>query len=289
MSKEHYQIRTMHRDEVELAVSWAAKEGWNPGTNDAQSYYLADPKGFLVGLVNEEPVAVISAIRYDAEFGFIGFYIVKPEYRGKGYGYALWQAAMAYLDGCNVGLDGVVDQQDNYRKSGFELAYRNIRYEGLFKASQQEDLASPSSQILTEFEAEHIQTYEAPFFPANRDEFNLQWRTQSNAHALSLNTAEGIKGYGVIRACEHGYKIGPLYAYNLVSAKALIHALVAHIADNDVAQTVYLDVPERNQDAVSLAESLGMNVVFETARMYTKAQPNLPLERTFGVASFEIG
>ncbi|MCF2857737.1 GNAT family N-acetyltransferase [Pseudoalteromonas sp. SMS1] len=289
MSKENYQIRTMRKDEVELAVSWAEKEGWNPGKNDAQSYCLADPKGFLIGLVEGEPVAVISAIKYSKEFGFIGFYIVKPEYRGKGYGYALWQAAMAYLDGCNVGLDGVVEQQDNYRKSGFELAYRNIRYQGVFKASQFDVASHLSPHITSEFEPVCIQTFEAPFFPADRKRFNQQWRIQSNAHALVINTPDGITGYGVIRACECGYKIGPLYAENQVDAKALVGALIARAVDSDKADTVYLDVPECNQEAVSMAKSLGMSIAFETARMYTKSAPSLPLHRMFGVASFEIG
>ncbi len=31
-----------------------------------------------------------------------------------------------------IGLDGVLAQQENYRKSGFQLAYRNIRYCGTF-------------------------------------------------------------------------------------------------------------------------------------------------------------
>jgi len=37
---------------------------------------------------------------------------------------------LKYLEGRNIGLDGVVSQQDNYKKSGFKLAYRNIRHEG---------------------------------------------------------------------------------------------------------------------------------------------------------------
>ena len=33
-----------------------------------------------------------------------------------------------------IGLDGVVAQQQNYRKSGFELAYANVRYGGIVAA-----------------------------------------------------------------------------------------------------------------------------------------------------------
>ena len=130
MQDKNYRIRAMNRKEVDLAIEWAAMEGWNPGINDGDCFYAADPNGFLIGLLDDEPISVISAVRYEEPFGFLGFYIVKPEYRGKGYGIQIWNAGLEYLKGRNVGLDGVVAQQDNYKKSGFELAYRNIRYEG---------------------------------------------------------------------------------------------------------------------------------------------------------------
>ncbi|WP_256096755.1 GNAT family N-acetyltransferase [Pseudoalteromonas luteoviolacea] len=233
MSKENYQIRPMNKEEVELAVNWAADEGWNPGINDAHSYYLADPTGFLIGLLDDEPVAVISAIKYNKEFGFIGFYIVKPQFRGKGYGFALWQAAMTYLNGCNVGLDGVVDQQSNYRKSGFELAYRNVRYEGAFSSALEMEDTQPSTLVSAAFNLQQIQDYEQPFFPAQRNRFNEQWRTQSNAHALAISTEDKIQGYGVIRACKSGYKIGPLYADTVQYAKSLVVSLIAKVATHD--------------------------------------------------------
>src|SRR3546814_9674339 len=77
-----------------------------------------------------EPVASISVVNYGPGFGFLGFYICRPDRRGRGIGYRLWQAGMARHGDRVVGLDGVVEQQDNYRKSGFELAYRNIRHSG---------------------------------------------------------------------------------------------------------------------------------------------------------------
>ena len=57
--------------------------------------------------------AGISAVRYPEDFGFIGLYIVVPEQRGRGYGIQLWNAAMQRLAGCNIGLDGVIEQQEN--------------------------------------------------------------------------------------------------------------------------------------------------------------------------------
>ena len=66
---------------------------------------------------------------YENNFAFIGLYIVKEEYRKQGYGIQLWNNAITKLGDVNIGLDGVVEQQENYKKSGFKLAYRNIRYE----------------------------------------------------------------------------------------------------------------------------------------------------------------
>src|SRR5215213_112294 len=123
-------IRPASRGELDLALEWAAQEGWNPGLFDAECFYTADPEGFLLAFRDDEPVASISAVRYGHDFGFLGLYIVRPDLRGRGYGYRLWQAGMARLEARTVGLDGVVAQQANYARSGFALAHRNIRYGG---------------------------------------------------------------------------------------------------------------------------------------------------------------
>ena len=123
-------IRPMSRAELDLAIGWAAEEGWNWGVADAQCFHAADPQGFLMAFCDGEPVASISVVRYEAAFAFLGFYIVRPPFRGRGYGLRLWQAGMARLEGRTVGLDGVVAQQANYARSGFVLAHRNIRFGG---------------------------------------------------------------------------------------------------------------------------------------------------------------
>jgi len=114
-SKDNFKIRVMNRNEIDLAIDWAAKEGWNPGLYDADCFYTADQTGFLIGLLENEPIAIISVVKYGTTFAFLGFYIVKPMYRGKGYGIQIWNAGMNSLIGRTVGLDGVVAQQDNYK------------------------------------------------------------------------------------------------------------------------------------------------------------------------------
>jgi hypothetical protein len=94
-----------------------------------------------------------------------------------------------------------------------------------------------------------------------------------------------LAGYGVIRRCREGFKIGPLFADGPDWAAALFHALIAQVS----GQVFYLDVPEVNKAAIALAEGHGMTRVFETARMYTQTPPALPLDRIFGVTTFELG
>src|SRR5262249_27446480 len=123
-------IRTMRSDEVSIAVDWAAAEGWNPGLADAACFATVDPQGFLIGVLDAAPAATISCVNYGAGFAFLGFYIVREDLRGRGYGRRMWNAAIAHAGARPIGLDGVVAQQRNYRKSGFRLAYSNVRYGG---------------------------------------------------------------------------------------------------------------------------------------------------------------
>ncbi|MFC0709098.1 GNAT family N-acetyltransferase [Azorhizophilus paspali] len=284
MQQETYEIATMSRREIDLAIDWAANEGWNPGIHDAQCFHAVDPDGFLIGLLNDEPVATVSAVRYDDSFGFIGLYIVRPEYRGCGYGSRILGAATERLAGCNIGLDGVVGQQEHYRRLGFRLAYRNVRYEGWGPGGVSAD--SGECVELTALPFDRVEAYDRAFFPAPRTRFLERWIAQLDARALGVLLEGRLAGYGVRRKCLSGHKIGPLFADTPALAQALLVGLRAGLAE---AEPFYLDVPEVNRAALGLAERHGMRIVFETARMYTGADPALSLERLYGVTTFELG
>ncbi|MBA2965215.1 MULTISPECIES: GNAT family N-acetyltransferase [Ramlibacter] len=278
-----YVTRTMRPDEVALAIEWAAQEGWNPGLHDAQTFLAADPQGFFVGTLDGEPVASVSVVRYEPGFAFLGLYIVRPGWRGRGLGWALWQHGMASAAGRLVGLDGVVAQQANYRRSGFELAWRNVRYEGRGGG------AAPADARLVDLAGvpfEAVRACDAACFPAERSAFLRAWLAQPDAAARGWIEDGRLQGYGVVRRCRSGWKIGPLVAGSEAVAEALFLALCAPAG---AAEPVYLDVPEPHAAAVALARRHGMQVVFETARMYTGRAPAVPLDSLYGVTTFELG
>lgn len=272
----------MTPQELETALDGAAAEGWNPGLQDAASFYAADPGGFLVGLLDGEAVASIFAVKYGAGFGFIGGYIVRPEFRGKGHGMAIWRAGMARLEGRNVGLDGVPAQQANYARSGFRLAHRNVRYEG-----RGCDMPAPHRALpLGPQDIDQVLDYDRAFFPDDRRQFMRHWLRQEGSIALGVRDGGALVGYGVLRPCRAGFKIGPLCADSPEVAEELMHALRGRVPSDE---PVFLDVPEPNAAAVALAERHGMHACFETARMYTGADPGLPLARQYGITTFELG
>ena len=283
MPTDQLEIRQMQRSDLELALDWAAAEGWNPGLHDGACFHAADPGGFLVGLAGGEPVASIFAVKYGVAFAFIGGYIVRPAWRGQGYGRLLWDAAMASLAGRNIGLDGVVAQQANYARSGFKLAYRNIRYEGTGSGAP---VVHDNIVPLAALDFAEVCRYDCAFFPDQRAAFLRCWIGQPEHVAIGALSANGLAGYAVLRPCRSGFKIGPLFADTPALAEALFASLQGRVA-RGVA--LYLDVPEPNTAATRLAAGQQMRPCFETARMYTGAQPPMDLARQFGITTFELG
>ncbi len=276
-------ITAMTRREFDYAVEAAAAEGWNPGLHDGDVFYSTDPMGFFVARLDQKPVGCISAVSYEGLFGFIGFYIVDRQYRGKGYGIKLWNEAMKRLEGHNIGLDGVIEQQKNYKKSGFTLAYSNIRFEWI-KSEINTDFSDMVS--IEDVPFNDLTEYDSRFFPTQRSHFLTSWINMPESKSFAYVKGDELQGYGVIRKCRQGYKIGPLFSDNSIIAGRLYNALSDFAGNGD---PIYLDVPEINMEALGTAESYGMKKVFATARMYTGEEPKILLHQIFGVTSFELG
>jgi GNAT superfamily N-acetyltransferase len=278
---ESLSIATADLAGIETMLGWAATEGWNPGLRDAEAFRAADPDGFLLGFLHGEPIAAISLVNYDERFAFLGLYIVRPEFRGRGYGISMWRAALARAGSRNVGLDGVVEQQANYARSGFKLVRRNVRYAGQASRSSMPDGLVPIADV----PASAVLRYDADIFPADRSPFLSSWLRMPGAAGLAAMRDGSLIGYGIARRCRTGFKVGPLFADDESTAGRVLGGLVGAIGD----EPFLLDIPEPNDAAGRLVERFGMSPVFETARMYSGDPPPEPVERIFGLTTFELG
>jgi ribosomal protein S18 acetylase RimI-like enzyme len=283
MKELEYKILNMDRKKFDTVIEWAAAEEWNPGLNDADCFFQSDPHGFFIGELDGKPIGCISAVAYGSTYGFMGFYMVKPEYRGQGYGLQLWNAAINYMGTRTVGLDGVAAQQDNYKKSGFRICYQNIRFESISRVypPRKKEIVELSPALLAS-----VLNYDRPFFPASRPEFIREWIKPVGRTALGYLEDGKLMGYGVIRASRNGYRIGPLFADTEYIAEVLFEALVNSV-EKDVP--VFMDVPEVNAAAVKLVHKYEMKPVCEVARMYKGELPKVDLSRMYGVTSVELG
>ena len=97
----------------------------------------------------------------------------------------------------SIGLDGVVAQQENYRKSGFKLAYRNVRYGGRVAAAN----APARSIALADVPFAAVAADDATVFPAPRDHFLRAWIGARGHVGRALMRDGALAAWGVIRPC----------------------------------------------------------------------------------------
>ena len=209
---------------AQAAVEWAAAEGWNPGLDDRERFLAADPDSFLATDRSGEIVATVSCALYGDAYAFIGFYIVRVDLRGQRLG-----------------------------QSGFATSHRKVRWRttgGGRRPDGPVELGSlPFGELLA---------FDAAVFGAERERFPRGWVDRGAGHALACVRDGRLTGYGVLRSCRVGAKVGPLFAED----------------------TAAVDV---------LLSGREWETTFETARMYLNGRPPEDAERVYGVTTLEFG
>jgi GNAT superfamily N-acetyltransferase len=280
-----YRIRRMTAGEITgIAVQWAMQQGWNPGLHDGNAFAQADANAFWVGLLNEQPIACLSVANYHNSIGFIGFYLVHPDHRHRGYGLRLWNHVLGTQEVKVLAGDGVMEQLENYQKSGFQFAWMNARY--TMTHLKKPFNRCPNVRKYQTVAFKDLLTYDTKHFGIKRADYLCAWLEMPNSYPLVYLTEGQLKGLGIIRKCLNGWKIGPLFADTYDIATMLFNELSLHA---EIGDTLFLDIPEANPYALQMVQSLGMKSVFKTARLYKGGIPALPLENIYGITSFEFG
>ncbi len=94
-----------------------------------------------------------------------------------------------------------------------------------------------------------------------------------------------LKGFAVVRKANKGYKVCPLFADNEIIAEELYKACLNSV----VGEPLYFDIPVINKGAVNIIKKFKADYVFECARMYYGKQPEMDIDKIFGITTFELG
>ena len=237
--------------------------------------------GFLVRRVAGRPVSAISVVNHSESFAFLGLYLCHPDFRGRGHGLAIWNAGLAHAGARTVGLDGVPAQEANYARSGF------ARHGGAARFTH--DFSLPSAGATRPARPEDVgalleRERRATGVDASRF-LDLWFRDTASRRTLILEDGDGLAGYGTVRACRAGAKIGPFNARDDATARVLLGDLAAVFG----AGPVSLDVPESATGLRSLLAEAGFQPSFSTARMYLGPPPAIAPDGHRSLATLELG
>ncbi|MCY4007038.1 MAG: GNAT family N-acetyltransferase [Rhodobacteraceae bacterium] len=265
--------------DVETMLEWAAREGWNPGLDDAAAFYCADPGGFFAATENGRTVGCISVVNHNDEFAFLGLYIVRPSHRGRGIGIGLWQRGLAHAEDRVVGLDGVHEQQQNYARSGFVLVGRTTRYAGKINGE-----SAVNIRRATHHDIPALVDMEAQASGSKKIRYLANWFENSASRVtFVVEAGDKIAGCATVRRCRNGNKFGPLVAHDTAMARMLFfHAACQFEGD------YMIDVPDSSIGMTELCQQAGLQPGFATARMYLGQQPTM-MACCYAVATLELG
>ena len=121
-ASESFVVRTLKSPEEvrHLIIERSAANGWRPGALDHISFYAADETGFFVGELNGKPISCVSVVKHAENYAFLGNYKVDEQYRGRGYGFLTWKAAVASINkDYNMGGHGIEGKVPMYKRVGF--------------------------------------------------------------------------------------------------------------------------------------------------------------------------
>jgi hypothetical protein len=281
-----FSVGVMKLDEVSELDEWTSAEGWNPGLHDLALAHRLDPEAFIALRQADALAGAGTIFRHSPGFGFMGLFIMRKDLRSQGIGRSLWywrrDALLARLaPDAVIGMDGVFDMVPFYTRGGFRFAHRSLRYQGLSPGGAR-DAAVVAVDALP---AEQLTAFDARHFPCARPTFLAEWVHQPQSRAMALVEQGEIRAFGARRACRAGFKIGPLFADSVAFAERLLGALL----EGTSGTQIQIDIPEPNDTGLALARAWGLNECFGCARLYLGRDPTLPIQRIFGVTSFEFG
>jgi len=275
-------IRNLALPEMAFLMEVAHKEGWNPGLYDGAAFFQSDPESFFLAEQNGVLVGGISAHRYAADLVYVGNHFVLPPYRKKGIGKELWEYALGLAGDISAGVSGLPEGRDFYVSYGFRPVTNIIQYSGIMFA---EARSSDDIYSVHEMDFRMLLQYDEDIFGFPREAFLKAWLETPVMESVCLLKEGRIQGWGALRRCRRGWRLGPVFAETYGFAEEIVR----HLAMKTYTEWVYMDIPEDNVPAIKLAFALGMTPFGARLKMAKGKGYDESLDRVFGFTTQDCG
>ena len=286
MKIRELEIRPISLGEMMFPMEVAYREGQNPGLYDGVTFLQAAKEGYLLAEVEGKPIGAAAGAVYGGRLAYLGGVFTLPPFRHKGLGRKLWEiclsaAEKAVGDGV-IGVNGLPEKEDFYTGSDFWPSHMVLCYKGrIFEESCLGFDIYPASEV----DPIALEVYDGQVFGAPRQEFLRCWLEQPGLETACLVEKGLLKGYGCMRRCREGWRLGPVFAREPRAAEKILK----HLACKTAGEPAMLELPEPNQEAVRLAFRLGMFPAGVRRRFYKGGPPAFPLEQIYGYTTLDIG
>jgi len=260
-SAKMIEIRRMTIDDVQLGLKLTRQAGWNQTESDWLRFMNLEPTGCFVAELNGSSVGTITTCLF-GQVAWIAMLLVDASTRGRGVGTAMLKHSLNYLEGRKVKtvrLDATSAGQPIYEKLGFVPEYQLARFEGMAPSGRTGPVVTEATPeifaSIIEFDKWMTGTNRAKMLSRLFEEF------PEDIHALWHG--DKIEGFIITRPGANAIHIGPCVATTDAGSVLLSDAL-----DRCATESVFIDIPLDNADAVRVAESGALRIQRYFMRMY---------------------
>lgn len=261
-------LRVMTSADIPAGMRLKELAGWNQTAGDWRRFLERSPEGCFVAEVGAQVCGTVTTIPFEDRFAWIGMVLVDPEYRGRGFGTALLERAIHYLDGLNLSalkLDATPQGKPLYEKLGFQSEYEIGRW-----TRRQPPRAakppltgvnhhSPSPALL-----EGICEFDRQVFGADRSGLLMSLHEEAPELTLGILKDGTLAGYAFGRRGSFADHLGPWMASEPDTARRLLEAFLAASS----RETQIADCLSAHADAGDLLKSFGFNYSRPLIRMF---------------------
>ncbi|KAH3854461.1 uncharacterized protein F36G3.2-like [Dreissena polymorpha] len=256
-------------DEKLMLEFWASVDG-DISLCDHKANMVLDPNYLMVAVdKNDEPVGYGGLTQAASDIFYLGNFIVREDFRGKGIGKLIWQALLGRAGDRNIALDAVTYMEDWYAKNGFKFRSSKV---GFFKVCVNEDM---KQAVPSEYTCRHItddiwpmvMKYDRKIYPTfDRERILRAWLGVDGTRAVVALHGNKVVGYGSIHEqTKQTYGVRNVLADNESVVEIILRELFKDLPESTVVRFIKMEdkpLPKYLENSVG--------GYFTSLRMYNK-------------------